>query len=212
MSVREFLGMHGCLLAICVAILVVDLAGGWVLGSRWAAPVFIAVSNLVYAAFALLRVTQSGAYGATDHIKNQLVFDFRSSCQKHMQYRIAWLRARVIAARDQHELAHTTQDRPVPRCHLMCVCVSRQREHVPRRSRSAAASLALQFVCSGWLGRVRLEQEGGPTPDAHDRHHRRDSGDDCCNLPAAIDEQHFQASEEEAQILSDGPSPLVLAF
>jgi len=78
--------------------------------ARWAAPVGLAVSNFVYAAFALLRVTQSGAYGATDQVKNQLVFDFKSSCQKHMHYRIAWLRARIESAHNQQELKDTTQD------------------------------------------------------------------------------------------------------
>jgi len=77
---------------------------------RWASPTFIAVSNFVCAGFAGLRVSQNGAYSATDHIKNQLVFDFKSSTQRHMQYRIAWLRARVVAAHNQEELVKTTRD------------------------------------------------------------------------------------------------------
>jgi len=80
--------------------------------ARWAAPVAVAVSNLVCAGFAGLRVTLNGAYSATDQIKNQLIFDFKSSAQRHViQYRIAMLRARAAAAQNEKDLIRTTQDK-----------------------------------------------------------------------------------------------------
>lgn len=79
---------------------------------RWSAPLCVAISNFVFAGFAALRVTQSGAYSATDQIKNQLLFDFESSDHKRVEkYRIAMLRARIAGVTDEKGLKRAAVDK-----------------------------------------------------------------------------------------------------
>jgi len=64
---------------------------------RWAAPVIVAVSNLVFASFTGLRVALNRAYAATDEVKNRLIIGGTRCCmnQEMMDHRITMLQERL---------------------------------------------------------------------------------------------------------------------
>lgn len=67
---------------------------------RWACPLFVALSNLVFATFTGLRVALNRAYTATDQVRNRLIIGGTKSCmnEEMMNHRINILRTRLESA------------------------------------------------------------------------------------------------------------------